>query len=163
MGAVTGVSALPVCLNPQLLLKESLWIPHFTRRNLGLTALRSFSPFFNHFSLPVRRSHVLISLLLEIIHSLEYAKVSFKEKVNNIFNIASTNFLVQVGTCIPQAYYLSYIWDSEKSYSIALMAATVQNSYVQTVVVINGLVYFVSFPCMSACSVVSDFLQRHGL
>lgn len=54
--------------------------------------------------------------------------------LQNIFNIESTNFLVQVGTCIPQTYYLSYIWDSEKSYSIALMAATVQNSYVQTVV-----------------------------
>ena len=70
MGAVSGVSALPMCLNPQLLLKESLWLPHFTRRNLGLTALRSFSPFFNHFSRPVRRSHVLISRL-EIINSLK--------------------------------------------------------------------------------------------
>jgi len=32
----------------------------------------------------------------EIIHSLEYAKVNFKEKVNNIFNIASITIIVVI-------------------------------------------------------------------
>lgn len=32
----------------------------------------------------------------EIIHSLEYAKVSFKEKVNNIFNIASITIILVI-------------------------------------------------------------------
>lgn len=45
MGAVTGVSALPVCLNPQLLLKESPVDTTLYKEELGVNSskFQSFS------------------------------------------------------------------------------------------------------------------------